>query len=85
MLPCYCFRLWCAVESYKGRVCSSCPQQLVQVPGNQLVCGLWEELRQLQVGTLRYNTVQHSTVQYSTGSYRWAQFRQGEVALQIIL
>ena len=66
MLPCYCFRLWCAVESYKGRVCSSCPQQLVQVPGNQLVCGLWEELRQLQVGTLQYSTVQHRQLQVGT-------------------
>ena len=54
LLLCWC-RLWCAVESYKGRKCISCPQQLVEVPGNQLVCGLWQELRQLQFGYLEHN------------------------------
>ena len=42
------WRLWCAIEKYKGFLCSSCPQELISQPSNNLACGLWEKLRDLQ-------------------------------------
>ena len=41
-------RLWCAVQEYKGSLCSDCPSQFISQPSNQLACNLWTELNTLQ-------------------------------------
>ena len=41
-------RLWCAVERYRGNVCTVCPSQLLSSDDSRLVCDLWQELSALQ-------------------------------------
>ena len=43
------FRLWCAIQKYKGQMCSLCPPELLSISANNEPCGLWEELQLLQV------------------------------------
>ena len=67
------FRLWCAIQKYKGQLCSLCPPELLSMSANNEPCGLWEELQLLQVRGFIHSFIQRY-FNFGSSSRVWKQY-----------